>query len=86
MIKFDYWICGWGEGGGVEFYVFEQVNFVSYDVCVSDEWICLMCDLESFKVDSVKFFLGEVVFVCMFEYVCILCMVVCDFKFKLIFG
>ena len=67
MIKPDHWIRGWGEGGGAEPYAPEQVNSASYDVRVSDEWICPTRDPESFKADSVKLFPGEVVLACTLE-------------------
>ena len=86
MIKPDHWIRGWGEGGGAEPYAPEQVNSASYDVRVSDEWICPTRDPESFKADSVKLFPGEVVLASTREYVRIPRQVACDLKLKSTLG
>ncbi|MEM1248694.1 MAG: dCTP deaminase [Acidobacteriota bacterium] len=86
MIKPDHWIRGWGEGGGAEPYAIEQVNSASYDVRVSDEWICPTRDPESFRAERVKLFPGEVVLACTLEYVRIPRNVACDLKLKSTLG
>ena len=40
MIKPDRWIREWGRNGGVTPFEESQVNSASYDVRVSDHWIC----------------------------------------------
>ncbi len=49
LIKPDRWIRAWAEGGGVEPYDPAQVNAASYDVRVSDHWICPTREPEEFR-------------------------------------
>lgn len=86
MIKPDRWIREWGLSGGVEPFVEEQVNSASYDVRVSDHWICPTRDPEEFKAPSIKLFPGEVVLACTFEYVRVPRDVACDLKLKSTLG
>ncbi len=86
MIKPDHWIRAWGENGGAEPFDPAQVNSASYDVRVSDEWICPTRDPESFKSPVVKLFPGEVVLACTLEYVKIPRAVACDLKLKSTLG
>ncbi len=86
MIKPDHWIHAWGESGGVEPFEPDQVNSASYDVRVSDHWICPTRDPEEFKAPSVKLFPGEVVLACTHEWVKIPRDVACDLKLKSTLG
>ena len=61
MIKPDRWIREWGRNGGVTPFEEGQVNAASYDVRVSDHWICPTRDPEEFRAPRVKLFPGEVV-------------------------
>ena len=86
MIKPDRWIRLWGEGGGAEPFVDEQVNSASYDVRVSDHWICPTRDPAEFRAASIKLFPGEVVLASTHEYVRIPRDVACDLKLKSTLG
>ncbi|MEM8933658.1 MAG: dCTP deaminase [Acidobacteriota bacterium] len=86
MIKPDSWIRQWGENGGVEPYSPEQVNSASYDVRVSDHWICPTRDPEEFQAPSFKLFPGEVVLASTAELVIIPNDVACDLKLKSTLG
>jgi dCTP deaminase len=86
MIKPDHWIRRWAQDGGVEPYEPAQVNAASYDVRVSDHWICPTRDPEEFRAPSVKLFPGEVVLACTQEYVRIPRNVACDLKLKSTLG
>ena len=86
MIKPDSWIRQWGRTGGVEPFAEEQVNSASYDVRVSDHWICPTRDPEEFKAPSIKLFPGEVVLACTAEYVRVPTDVACDLKLKSTLG
>ena len=80
------WIRAWGEGGGAEPYDPAQVNSASYDVRVSDHWICPTRDPEEFRAPHVKLFPGEVVLASTLEYVRIPRTVACDLKLKSTLG
>jgi dCTP deaminase len=86
MIKPDHWIRQWGESGGAEPYASEQVNSASYDLRVSDHWICPTRDPEEFTAPQVKLFPGEVVLASTLEYVTIPRDVACDLKLKSTLG
>jgi dCTP deaminase len=86
MIKPDHWIRGWGERGGAEPFAAEQVNSASYDVRVSDHWICPTRDPAEFSASSIKLFPGEVVLASTLEYVRIPRDVACDLKLKSTLG
>ena len=55
MIKNDRWIRRWAEEGGVAPYAPDQVNAASYDVRVSEHWICPTREPEEFTYDHVSF-------------------------------
>ncbi|MEM9556768.1 MAG: dCTP deaminase [Acidobacteriota bacterium] len=86
MIKPDSWIRAWGENGGVEPYEPEQVNSASYDVRVSDHWICPTRDPEEFRAPRIKLYPGEVVLASTFELVRVPTDVACDLKLKSTLG
>lgn len=86
MIKPDTWIRAWGFAGGAEPFHPEQVNAASYDVRVSDQWICPTRDPEVFVSPRVKLFPGEVVLASTIEYVKIPRQVACDLKLKSTLG
>src|SRR4029077_20149276 len=58
MIKPDRWIRDWGRSGGVTPFEEGQVNAASYDVRVSDHWICPTRDPEEFHAPHIKLFPG----------------------------
>ena len=78
MIKPDHWIRAWAEGGGVEPYEPSQINSASFDVRLSDHWICPTRDPEEFRAPHIKLFPGEVVLASTLEYVRIPRTVACD--------
>src|SRR5262249_34840767 len=80
MIKPDRWIRNWAEQGGVSPYEPSQVNAASYDVRVSDHWICPTRDPEEFRAEHVRLFPGEVVLASTIEHVRIPRTVACDLK------
>lgn len=86
MIKPDRWIRAWGEAGGVDPFEADQVNAASYDVRVSDHWICPTRDPEEFRAPQVKLFPGEVVLASTIEHVRIPRDVACDLKLKSTLG
>lgn len=86
MIKPDRWIREWGQNGGADPFAPEQVNSASYDVRLSDHWICPTRDPEDITADSIKLFPGEVVLASTLEYVKIPRDVACDLKLKSTFG
>ncbi len=86
MIKPDHWIRAWGDAGGAEPFAPEQVNAASYDVRVSDHWICPTRDPAEFSSDAIKLFPGEVVLASTLEYVRIPRDVACDLKLKSTLG
>lgn len=86
MIKPDHWIRSWGEEGGADPFDQAQVNSASYDVRVSDHWICPTRDPAEFRADSIKLFPGEVVLASTLEYVRIPRDVACDLKLKSTLG
>lgn len=86
MIKPDHWIRPWGESGGAEPFAAAQVNSASYDVRVSDHWICPTRDPAEFTAASIKLFPGEVVLASTLEYVRIPRDVACDLKLKSTLG
>lgn len=86
MIKPDTWIAEWGRNGGVEPFVPAQVNAASYDVRLSDHWICPTRDPEEFTAPALKLFPGEVVLASTREYVVIPRDVACDLKLKSTLG
>ncbi len=80
MIKPDRWIRAWAESGGVDPYEPAQVNSASFDVRLSDHWICPTRDPEEFSAPHIKLFPGEVVLASTLEYVRIPRSVACDLK------
>ena len=86
MIKPDRWIREWGRSGGVTPFEEGQVNAASYDVRVSDHWICPTRDPEEIHAPSIKLFPGEVVLASTMEYVRIPRDVACDLKLKSTLG
>ena len=86
MIKPDSWIRQWGQNGGVVPYREAQVNSASYDVCVSDHWICPTRDPQEFNAPSIKLYPGQVVLACTQELVKIPHDVACDLKLKSTLG
>ena len=86
MIKPDRWIREWGKNGGVTPFEEHQVNSASYDVRVSDHWICPTRDPEELHAPSIKLFPGEVVLASTMEYVRIPRNVACDLKLKSTLG
>ncbi len=86
MIKPDSWIRQWGRSGGVAPFNEAQVNSASYDVCVSDHWICPTRDPQEFHAPSIKLFPGQVVLACTQEFVKIPHDVACDLKLKSTLG
>ncbi|HEV7506321.1 MAG TPA: dCTP deaminase [Thermoanaerobaculia bacterium] len=86
MIKPDRWIREWGRSGGVTPFEENQVNAASYDVRVSDHWICPTRDPEEIHAPSIKLFPGEVVLASSMEYVRIPRDVACDLKLKSTLG
>ena len=86
MIKPDRWIRQWGASGGAEPFNEVQVNSASFDVRVSDHWICPTRDPAEFRAESIKLFPGEVVLACTLEYVKIPRNVACDLKLKSTLG
>ena len=86
MIKPDRWIREWGRNGGVTPFEENQVNAASYDVRVSDHWICPTRDPEEFRATHIKLFPGEVVLASSMEYVRIPRDVACDLKLKSTLG
>ncbi len=86
MIMPDHWIRRWGEQGGVQPFLPEQVNSASYDLRVGTHWICPTRDPEEFTSGHVKLFPGEVVLASTVEYVNIPRSVACDLKLKSTLG
>ena len=86
MIKPDSWIRAWGEGGGVDPFEAAQVNSASYDVRLSDHWICPTRDPEEVSSDAFRLFPGEVVLASTLEYVRVPRDVACDLKLKSTLG
>ena len=86
MIKPDRWIRQWALAGGVTPYEQGQVNAASYDVRVSEHWICPTRDPEEFESPRIKLFPGEVVLASTREYVRIPRTVACDLKLKSTLG
>ena len=86
MIKPDRWIHQWGGNGGADPFTPEQVNAASYDVRVSDHWICPTRDPDESTAPSIKLFPGEVVLASTLEYVRIPRDVACDLKLKSTLG
>ena len=86
MIKPDHWIRAWGQNGGATPFEESQVNSASYDVRVSDHWICPTRDPEEFRAPRVKLFPGEVVLASTIEHVRIPRNVACDLKLKSTLG
>jgi dCTP deaminase len=86
LIKPDHWIREWGASGGSDPFTPEQVNSASYDVRVSDHWICPTRDPEEFSAPHIKLFPGEVVLASTIERVRIPRSVACDLKLKSTLG
>jgi dCTP deaminase len=86
MIKPDRWIREWGRNNGVTPFEESQVNAASYDVRVSEHWICPTRDPEEFRASQIKLFPGEVVLASTMEYVRIPRDVACDLKLKSTLG
>jgi len=86
MIKPDRWIREWGLNGGVTPFEESQVNAASYDVRVSEHWICPTRDPEEFRAPHIKLFPGEVVLASTIEQVRIPRTVACDLKLKSTLG
>jgi dCTP deaminase len=86
LIKPDHWIRNWGREGGVTPFEPGQINSASYDVRVSDHWICPTREPQEFWAPQVKLFPGEVVLASTMEIVRIPRQVACDLKLKSTLG
>lgn len=86
MIKPDRWIRQWGLDRGCEPFEDAQVNAASYDVRVSDQWICPTREPAEFSAPEITLFPGEVVLASTIEYVRIPRTVACDLKLKSTLG
>lgn len=86
MIKPDHWIRNFGESGGIEPFNPEQINPASYDVTLSNHWICPTRDPEEIQSDSITLFPGEVILATTREYLRMPREVVCDLKLKSTLG
>ena len=86
MIKPDTWIRRWGLDGGVTPFEDAQVNAASYDVRLSEHWICPTRDPEEVRSAQFRLFPGEVVLASTLETVKIPRHVACDLKLKSTFG
>ena len=64
----------------------EPINSASFDIRLSDHWICPTRDPEEFRAPHIKLFPGEVVLASTLEYVRIPRTVACDLKLKSTFG
>ena len=82
MIKPDHWILSFAESGGITPFVIDHVNPASYDVTVSNHWICPTRDPEEIISDSITLFPGEVILATTQEYVKMPRDVVADLKLK----
>jgi dCTP deaminase len=85
MIKPDRWIRAWAEAGGVAPYEPAQVNAASFDVRLSDHWICPTAIRRSSGAAH-QALPGEVVLASTLEYVRIPRTVACDLKLKSTLG
>jgi len=82
MIKPDHWIRSFAEKGGIEPFVPEHINPASYDVTLSDHWICPTRDPEETRSSSITLFPGEVILASTREFLNMPRDVVCDLKLK----
>ena len=82
MIKPDHWILNFGESGGITPFNPHHVNPASYDVTVSNHWICPTRDPEEIISDTITLFPGEVILASTQETIRMPRDVVCDLKLK----
>lgn len=82
MIKPDFWIESFGENGGITPYKPDQVNPASYDVTLSQHWICPTRDPEESYSEYFTLFPGEVILASTAESIKLPRDVVCDLKLK----
>ena len=80
-IKSDVWIEQWAPKL-VEPYNPEHINPASYDVSLSDSWICPTREPQEFTAEEVTLYPGEVILGCTLEYVDIPRTVTADLKLK----
>lgn len=86
MIKPDHWIAEWAQDGGIRPYRKSQVNAASYDVRVSDHWICPTRYPDETRADQFKLFPNEVVLASTVEHFVIPRTVACELKLKSTLG
>lgn len=82
MIKPDHWIRRFAEAGGISPFNPEQINPASYDVTLSNHWVCPTRDPEEITAATITLFPGEVLLACTAEYVKMPRDVVADLKLK----
>jgi dCTP deaminase len=82
MVKPDHWIRKWGQSGGAEPFIDDQVNPASYDITLGNHWICPTRDPEEFITDELILFPGEVVLATTREHIKMPRDVVGDLKLK----
>ena len=82
MVKPDHWIRMWGSNGGASPFNEDQVNPASYDITLSNHWICPTREPEEFKADNITLFPGEVILACTQETIRMPRDVVGDLKLK----
>lgn len=82
MIKPDHWIRQFAESGGILPFEPSQINPASYDVTLSDHWICPTRQPEEIRCESFTLFPGEVILASTREYLKMPRDVVCDLKLK----
>ena len=82
MIKPDHWIRDFGQKGGISPFISENVNPSSYDVTLSNHWICPTREPEETRADNFTLFPGEVILASTAERIDLPRDVVCDLKLK----
>ena len=82
MIKPDFWIIDFAKNGGILPFNPEQVNPASYDVTLSDHWVCPTREPQEVKTKSFTLFPNEVILASTREYIKMPRDVVCDLKLK----
>jgi len=82
MIKPDHWIRNFADNGGIEPFVPEHINPASYDVTLSNHWVCPTRDPEEINSSTITLFPGEVILASTREYLNMPRDVVCDLKLK----
>lgn len=82
MIKPDHWIRAFAESGGITPFNPEHINPASYDVTLTNHWICPTRDPEEIQSDSIILYPGEVLLASTREYLKMPRDVVSDLKLK----